>query len=703
MLSNNPGNAVLPSWKTVSNTFLKVAAIPFLLLSANAAIAQPAAPIMPTYIVDCGSSNFTFTGTAPNPNITYKWYNNFYKQTLLATGLSYSGTAAQSGNYYVTSFNAATNQESAFPSLAYVFKPVLPVVTPTVSIDPVSNCRADITVKSDTARDSIVLIPTEDAYVISSSANGNFGSAAYAAILASVYHTATTTKAYYKFDLSSIPANVTIEDARMKMTVTGGYANGSDGNIYANFVSDDSWSESAITWNNKPAPDTAKRYMYWIWRNNSASFYLSFTGTTEYNPTAYIDNRLPYSNNASTPYYTPDQGGLTPFVRSEYAGDKTLSFALSCPGYDTRWRTKEYTQNIDQIPSLTIYYRYNDTVSYHWTGPNGFTSTQQNLSYVTPGTYHLIATNPFGCAVTTDVVVPNNPVNTNIYDTICQGQTFTFAGHIYNATGAYPNTFTNQFGCDSVVTLNLHVKPTPAAPLVSPYDVCQYAPVIDWNIPGEHLQWYDHPFGGLPLIPAPQMETGWPGTYHYYVTDMHDGCESQRADVTVNVNKMPQPPLVVDDKVCINELPVQIHGENIKWYTTALGGTGVNKIPLPDAILLQPVTFYASQTFMGCESDRTPVEIEPCCMINVPSAFTPNGDGKNDKFQLKSNGGLILSSMKIFNRWGNLIFESTSSDAAWDGSYNGTVAEMGTYFYDIVYSCGNAPATHVKGDLTLVR
>lgn len=709
MQPTKPGGEPTFNQRYTLNVRAKAALVALTLFMQGAFTAHaqtPAAPVVPTSYVNCGTDNFSLSPTNPAAGTTVKWYDDFYKTNLQFTGNTFSGITTQSKQFYAATFDNNTNQETKYPALAYIFHPFKQAIHATVSIDPVTNCHGSIIMQSDTSRDSIILIPTEDAYVAANATTANYGNAAYAAVLASVYHSTYNTRAYYKFDLSTIPHDVTIEDARLSMTCTGGYANGNDGNIYANFVANDAWSESTITWANRPPETVTNRYMYWIWRNNSASFYLSVNGTTEYSPTIFVDNKLPYSNNATHPYYTPDQGGLLPFVQSEYAGDKTMSFALNSPGYDTRWRSKEYALNLAQIPHLTIYYRYNDVVNYAWAGPNGFTSTQKDLVNVLPGTYHLTATNPFGCLIDTNIVIPNTIVATGIDDTICHGESVEFAGHTYTETGDYPNTFTNQYGCDSVVTLHLFAKYTPPAPTTaSPYIVCQWDAVKDWNIAGEDLRWYDQAAGGLPLSPAPKMETGWPGSYLYYVSDIHDGCESPRSEVVVNVNQMPDAPMVTSNKVCINDLQdFRVQADNVTWYTTALGGVGSPKMPLPsNSTLTTPMTIYVSQTFQNCESDRTPVEIVPCCIVNVPDAFTPNGDGKNDKFQVVSNGGVKILSMMVYDRWGQQVYQSSSSNAGWDGTYGGNQAGMGTYFYEIVYSCGAGSNTSMKGNLTLVR
>lgn len=75
------------------------------------------------------------------------------------------------------------------------------------------------------------------------------------------------------------------------------------------------------------------------------------------------------------------------------------------------------------------------------------------------------------------------------------------------------------------------------------------------------------------------------------------------------------------------------------------------------------------------------------CNVFVPNAFTPNGDGINDKFTIKSSDNCEYSSftMKIFDRWGRMVYstETPSQDLSWDGTFDGQELEQGVYIWDI--------------------
>ena len=64
------------------------------------------------------------------------------------------------------------------------------------------------------------------------------------------------------------------------------------------------------------------------------------------------------------------------------------------------------------------------------------------------------------------------------------------------------------------------------------------------------------------------------------------------------------------------------------------------------------------------------VEVMPPVNLYVPNAFTPNSDGTNDTFGAKGDG-IIEFNIQIFNRWGELVFESNDINKVWDGIYKG--------------------------------
>ncbi len=108
----------------------------------------------------------------------------------------------------------------------------------------------------------------------------------------------------------------------------------------------------------------------------------------------------------------------------------------------------------------------------------------------------------------------------------------------------------------------------------------------------------------------------------------------------------------------------------------------------------------------GCNTSSHAVQIqtEQCSNKNLyaPSAFSPNGDGKNDVFRLVGNDYIALE-ISIYDRWGKLLFRSVDNNAGWDGSYNGLACELGVYVYYAQVVRTNGVRELIQGNITLIK
>ena len=86
----------------------------------------------------------------------------------------------------------------------------------------------------------------------------------------------------------------------------------------------------------------------------------------------------------------------------------------------------------------------------------------------------------------------------------------------------------------------------------------------------------------------------------------------------------------------------------------------------------------------------------------VPNAFSPNGDHLNDVYLIR--GGPFTSvEFKIYNEWGNLIFETNDAKIGWDGTYKNLEQSAGAYTYTLKATLINGTSYRKSGDLTLIR
>ncbi|RYD58020.1 MAG: gliding motility-associated C-terminal domain-containing protein [Sphingobacteriales bacterium] len=105
---------------------------------------------------------------------------------------------------------------------------------------------------------------------------------------------------------------------------------------------------------------------------------------------------------------------------------------------------------------------------------------------------------------------------------------------------------------------------------------------------------------------------------------------------------------------------------------------------------------------IGCIAETTAEVPEGCFLADIPTAFSPNGDGSNDILYVMGEGVLEMQ-LKIYNRWGQVVFESRDLKTGWDGTYNGAEAPMESYAYVLTLVLKNGQSLYKKGNITLIR
>ncbi len=258
-------------------------------------------------------------------------------------------------------------------------------------------------------------------------------------------------------------------------------------------------------------------------------------------------------------------------------------------------------------------------------------------------------------------------------------------------------------GCKRKDTMNLFVYP----------DVGLLASATDLSCFGSNdgtalVQ----PQGGTPpfsyywtTVPAvmDSLLTGLPaGTYSVLITDAN-GCVDS-ATVTVM-----EPPALQISSTGVNE---SSYGAKDGSCTTQVtGGTPPfiyewNTVPPQSgstAVGLGPGVYIVTVTDAnGCTISDTVVLKTASNIFAVPNAFTPNGDGLNDVF-LPSYLNVDQFEMRIFNRWGQMVFYSDAIDKGWDGTFEGKPEEIGTYVYEISVTFLDGMKFRRKGNVVLLR
>ena len=202
---------------------------------------------------------------------------------------------------------------------------------------------------------------------------------------------------------------------------------------------------------------------------------------------------------------------------------------------------------------------------------------------------------------------------------------------------------------------------------------------------------------------GPETWVSSPGTLTLTVD--WDACSSMDM---IEVTEAPLPVVELPDSTaaCQNTLlQLSVSGDADSWlWSTGNTGQEISVLANPDLELV-----WVEGTLNGCVNSDTLYIYEPescSCQPQFPNAFSPNRDGLNDLFR-----GLNLSAcppadfydLQVFNRWGELVFQSRLVEAGWDGTFKGKASPIGTYVWIARFRFPGESESSLKGTVTLVR
>jgi gliding motility-associated-like protein len=325
--------------------------------------------------------------------------------------------------------------------------------------------------------------------------------------------------------------------------------------------------------------------------------------------------------------------------------------------------------------------------SYTWIDGLNYTSSTN-----TP-TFTIIGGAVNGCD---SIVTLNLTINTFVTGTDVQVAcgSYTWIDGVNYTSSTNTPTFTivggAANGCDSIVTLNLSMN--------------TFVTGTDVQVACGSYTWID----GVNYTSSTNTPT-------FMINGgAVNGCDSL---VTLNltINTFPVMPLLPEDtSYCINATPEEIvasgSGGTFLWSTDSnfitLIGSSNSILPFQT---LGSNTYYVIESLNGCPSPVNSITITIVnCDITVPTAFTPDGDGVNDDWQILDLDFVYPNnSVLIYNRWGNLIYEHESlkdglyDDNRWNGKYNDQDMPVGSYYYIILFNDENGGS--VTGVVSILR
>ncbi len=126
----------------------------------------------------------------------------------------------------------------------------------------------------------------------------------------------------------------------------------------------------------------------------------------------------------------------------------------------------------------------------------------------------------------------------------------------------------------------------------------------------------------------------------------------------------------------------------------------------PVATPLQNTTYTLTAiNEFGCKAEDSMIIRVTCSdnILYIPNVFSPNGNGKNDFFKVRSSGISELNYLRVYDRWGELVFETTDQNIGWDGTFRGALLPPAVYVFYLKAVCGDGFLIERHGNVTLIR
>lgn len=412
------------------------------------------------------------------------------------------------------------------------------------------------------------------------------------------------------------------------------------------------------------------------------------------------------------PFPTTSQNGFTGTWSPAPNNVQTTSYTFTSNPNQCAANTSMTVDITPVSPSVTNMSVCQNALPYAWNGQNINSAGQFQASLSSPG----------GCdsiAILNLTLLPTLSSTTNVQ--ICQNQVpYLWNGLSLSTSGTNTLTLTSVQGCDSLATLNLTVNPMPNASFTANYEEgCAPLQVTFSNSGGSSgtCQWN---LGNGVVSSNCGTVVGTYNSFGCYDVSLQitsaAGCSSTLTlDDIVCVNPQPEASFVVNSQQLSNFDPTANFTNTSTGHVSQTWNFGDNsgtsnlnnpQHTYPEAAGYYYVTLVVANSHGCVDSTTQLIVVDNAVVFFVPNTFTPDGDVYNETFRPIFTAGFDIYQyqMVIFNRWGEIIFESNNSEIGWDGTYGGNTCQDGTYIWQITYKeIGKDKRNEIRGHFNLLR
>lgn len=311
--------------------------------------------------------------------------------------------------------------------------------------------------------------------------------------------------------------------------------------------------------------------------------------------------------------------------------------------------------------------------------------------YDSTGVYKQTIFNQFGC----DSIITLNLVINRFYNTldtaICYGQSLLAGGVNRSISGTFTDTVQTTNGCDLVNIINLRVYPKIPLDLGANRNLCQGAEVILNVGQFNKYLWQD---GTI----QPTLTVNQTGNYWVKITD-DKNCSGTDSISFLQYDTLPKNFLPKDFKLCPREeIAIKVPGYAKYLWSNA---------STMDKILIRAAGTYSLSVTnnKGCVGTDTILvqALTFCVPIRFPNVFSPDNNGVNDVFKPLISESAAKYFLIVYNRYGQKIFETENERSGWDGTFMGAPQPTGTYIFLSHFKARDGRNYNNQGSFLLIR
>jgi gliding motility-associated-like protein len=265
-------------------------------------------------------------------------------------------------------------------------------------------------------------------------------------------------------------------------------------------------------------------------------------------------------------------------------------------------------------------------------------------------------------------------------------------------------TVTTPAGCSGIDSTLLVVYPGNFANLDTSYHLCPHQEVQLSPTGGVSYRWSPSLFLDDSLSAAPWVRAIVSQAYTVIAKSQHGCTDTLSTHVIIH----PAGHIFLGDSVTIfpgeaYQIKSQTNCSYFSWFPPA----GLDNPNVSDPVATPVIStryIVKARTEWGCEAaDSINIYYDISSLIAVPNVFSPSGSGVNSKLYLLRRGEATLNYFRIFNRWGNLVFETTDINEGWDGTYKGKPQPLGVFVYEIEAATNTGGTFRKHGNVTLLQ